>query len=174
MRLRLGKGSCRRIGDIVLVCWEGCREGMNNLSSKSLETECYSTVAEVASRGNFAPQSYPILSSSCRLALVRKLISASRATILVWSPSSGYGAWSNRASFAPVLAGRHALLRATHGVTTPSLGVSPGSSYHQTFEFSDGLFFGDAVNQSNFSGQAVNLTASQKKTLRLPNATGTA
>jgi hypothetical protein len=128
---------------------------MNNLSSKSLETECYSTVAEVASRGNFAPQSYPILSSSCRLVLVRKLISASRATIPVWSPSSGYGAWSNRASFAPVLAGRHALLRATHGVTTPSLGVSPGSSYHQTFEFSDGLFFGDAVNQSNFSGQAV-------------------
>jgi hypothetical protein len=33
---------------------------MNNLSSKSLETECYSTVAEVASRGNFAP---PVLSN---------------------------------------------------------------------------------------------------------------
>ena len=35
------------------------------------------------------------------------------------------------------------------------LGVSLGSSYYQVFELSDGFFFGDAVNQSDFSGQAI-------------------
>jgi hypothetical protein len=35
------------------------------------------------------------------------------------------------------------------------LGVLPGSSHHQAFEFLDGFFFRNAANKSNFSGQAL-------------------